>query len=151
MPEHEISTVEIKTRETPKPPSFGILLGLLAIGLLLATIRGFASLVQSRTDLPPAEAEPTLVLIINMAIGVWALVNLVLLLQRRKSFVPSMVAMLILNIGIAIVSAAVVAVSATNAADVFGVLIMAVVASAISALWLAYLLRSQHVQAVFVR
>ena len=140
---------ELKIKERPKPPAFGLWLSLLAIGLTLGTVRLFRSLLE----LGLAQ-ETSSVLTIDwfagIAVSTWALVNLILLIKRRRAFINSMIALLVVNVVLLLVFIVSVA-SATDGGGIAASLMLPVTGLAITSLWVLYLVRSQHVRQVFVR
>ena len=138
--EQEYDVSELKIKEQPAPPGFGVLLGLLAVGLVLAAIRPVA-LLASLGSLPVIAVSA------QLALSGWALVNLFFLLKRKRAFIKSMIAYLAVNLLLLIYQALFTA----SAMPRIGPLPSVLVGVVAGCLWLLYLVRSQHVRRVCVR
>lgn len=140
---------ELKIKERPKPPAFGLWLSLLAIGLTLGAVRLFRSLLEISLA-----RETSSVLTIDwfagIAVSTWALVNLILLIKRRRAFINSMIALLVVNFVLLLVFTAIAA-TATDGGGIVALLLIPVTGLAIASIWVLYLVRSEHVRQVFVR
>ena len=144
MADDEFDISELKIKERPKPPAFGLWLSLLAIGLTLGAIRLVALLLELGLE---TSRGLTIDWFAESATSAWALVNLILLVKRRRAFINSMIAMLVLNAVLLLVFAVIT----TDAGRIAYSLLLPVTGLAIASLWVLYLTRSEHVRQGFVR
>jgi hypothetical protein len=138
---------ELKIRELPKPPPYGLWLSLLAIGLTLASVRLIALPLQLAAT-ETATSALSFDWLAQMATSAWAVVNLILFMRRRRAFINSMIALLVANMLVLLISAAIAVTS--GVADLGFTLMLVAIGLAIGAAWLLYLVRSKHVREVFV-
>jgi hypothetical protein len=137
----------IKPKEVPPP--FGIWLNLLAVVLTLNSIRFFSAVFGYRGNGAP-DGYSGIDVIAQSIISPWAWVNLVLMFKRSRWFPKSMIGMF----GTSAVFNVLIAASdlrTAPAADAWELKVIMVAAPTVSLLWIAYLIRSQHVRKVFVR
>jgi hypothetical protein len=139
----------VEPAEQPAQVGFGILLSLLAIGLTFNTIRGFGTVVMLSAGPEAAQAD-WVEAAINIGNGLLSLVSLVLLLKRKRAFVPAMTVMLVLNIVFSLVLYVLILTSDVAVPNpglvhlaTFGQLVIA-------GLWLTYLWKSAQVRRVCV-
>jgi hypothetical protein len=137
---------ELKISELPKPPGFGLVLSLLAILLTLAGVQLSAQLIQLALAERPDEAL-SLEWYTQLLMSCWALVNLVLLIKRRRLFIESMIALLAFNLLLSML--AIAGASQTTSPGSWPVFFKLSLVTGI--LWIVYLARSQHVRKVCVR
>ena len=79
-----------------------------------------------------------------------ALVNLILLIKRRRAFINSMIALLAVNLVLLLVFT-VIATTTADRGDFAASILVLATGLAITGLWVLYLVRSEHVRQVFVR
>jgi hypothetical protein len=149
MSDEKFDPSELKIRALPKPPGFGPVLGFLAIGLTLAAVRLGALIMQLGLAEKPDDAL-TLEWFVQLLISAWAIVNLVLLITRRRLFINSMIALFASNV-ILFLGFAIIQVTRGSTSEFGSWLLVSAIGAAIGALWIAYLFRSQHVRRVCVR
>ena len=149
MGDENFDPSELNIRKLPKPPGFGPILGFLAVGLTLAAVRLIALVMELGLAAKPDDAL-TLDWFIQLLISAWALLNLVLLITRRRLFINSMVALLALNL-IVFFGFATIEVTQGSTIEFGSWLLVSAIGVAIGTLWIAYLLRSEHVRRVCVR
>ena len=130
-----------------QPLGFGLWLSLLAIGLTLTALRGFAGIIMLTSEVGDASTGEAVVQVIAGACG---LVALVLLLKRKRAFIPVLATVMVANILAALVALVMLFTSDVELADQGALVPAIVVQMAVSGLWLGYLLKSQHVRAVCV-
>jgi hypothetical protein len=124
-------------------PSFGIILSLLAIGLVVNALRGFADLFMLfMQDGTPAEGIGSLIM--DIVAFIWALACLVMLLARRRVFIYLFGGLLLFNLA---TSAYLLMFNAGQLEPELAVAAMAA-QLIIAALWLTYLFMSQHLRDV---
>lgn len=148
VPPFDPGEVQIVSAPAGKPPRLGVLLTLLAIGLALAPSRFLVAVLDvalsSHVDLMTLA-----VLILEMVVATWAIFNLYRLVKRRRSFLPSMVAFLAFNAGFTVLLNIEQCFSdPATQAEALATMALSVV---LAGLWISYLLRSRHVQEVFVK
>jgi hypothetical protein len=144
-----MNEIAVESAEQPAQVGFGILLSLLAIGLTFNIIRAFGSVVALNMG-PGAPQADRVEAAINIGNGLLSLVALVLLLRRKRAFVPAMTVMLVLNIVLSLVLYVVVLTSEVAMPNP-GLLHLATFGPMVFAgLWLAYLWKSAHVRKVCV-
>lgn len=148
MSDETFDPSELKIRELPKPPAFGLVLGFLAIGLTLAAVRLGALIMELGQAEKPNDVL-TIEWYIQLLISSWALINLVLLITRRRQFINSMIALLALNVLLSIL--AIIQATRDSTSEYGSWLLVSAIGATIGALWIVYLLRSQHVRRVCVR
>jgi membrane-associated HD superfamily phosphohydrolase len=137
---------ELVIKELPKPPGFGPVLVLLAILQTLAVL----AFVNRVIHYAVAEDQPEILTIegfTHLLISAWAVVNLVLLIKRRRLFIESMMALLAFNLLLSLLAIASAGQTLTPAR--WPVFLKLGIVTAI--LWLVYLARSKHVRKVCVR
>jgi hypothetical protein len=151
LPESSEKPTEFSIVITPSknPPPLGFLLSLMAVGLALAPSR-LVGLLDTFGGNGPSAIPAAIDTLGLVGTSVWAIVNLVLLVKRRRQFPWSMISLIgfafLVNVaGFAFDPSAA---SELGAAGVTTVLILSVV---VGGLWVAYLLLSKHVASVFVR
>jgi hypothetical protein len=144
----DLGEVRIVAASETGPPPLGFLLSLLAFGLALAparAVKAFTLVMNGFSD-----RQSAVMFFGTLAISIWSLVNLYLLLKRRRAFPTSMTVMLGVGVAFGVLAAAaglLFAPDSVGSSDVFSV----VAGTVTAALWIAYLLRSKHVRAVFVK
>jgi hypothetical protein len=144
-----MNEIVVDPAEQPAQVGFGVLLSLLAIGLTFNIIRGFSSVVALNMG-PGAPQVDKVEAAINIGNGLLALVALVLLLRRKRAFVPAMTVVLVLNIVFSLVLYVLVLTSDVALPNP-GLLHLAMFASLlIPGLWLTYFWKSAHVRKVCV-
>lgn len=148
VPPFDPGEVQIVSGPAGKPPRLGVLLTLLAIGLALAPSRFLVAVLDvalsSHVDLMTLA-----VLILEMVVATWAIFNLYRLVKRRRSFLPSMVAFLAFNASFTVLLNIEQCFSdPATQAEALATMALSVV---LAGLWISYLLRSRHVQEVFVK
>lgn len=148
MDEMAIGTSDAKT-EPATPPGFGILLSLLAIGLTLTMIRGFGSVVALNSGTPDAQAD-RVEHVLMIGSGLLGMVALVLLLRRKRVFIPVMATFLVINFVLSLALYILVLTSGVTVPN-RGMLHLAMFGSVVIAgLWLSYLWRSKHLRKVCI-
>jgi hypothetical protein len=144
-----MNEIAVDTVEKPAVPGFGIWLSLLAIGLTLNIIRGFGAVVALNAR-PEAAETDWIESALTIGISLLSLVALVLLLRRKRAFIPVMAGLLIINVLLGLVIYILVLASGVDVPD-RGLLHLAMLGSiAIAGLWLAYLWKSEHVRKVCI-
>jgi hypothetical protein len=124
-------------------PGFGIVLSLLAIGLVLNALRGFAELFKLFMQ-EGALAGNVGWLIVDLIAFVWVLACLAMLLARKRVFIYLFGGLLLFNLTTTALALVL------NGGELDAQVAMAAIAvqTVIAALWLAYLFMSQHLREV---
>lgn len=130
-----------------QPLGFGLWLSLLAIGLTLTALRGFAGIIMLTSEVGDA---PTSEAVVQIIAGACGLVALVLLLKRKHAFIPVIATVMAVNVLAHLVTLVMLFTSDLELADQGALVPAIVVQMVVSGLWLGYVLKSQHVRAVCV-
>ena len=127
-------------------PSFGILLSLLAIGLVLNALRRFAELFQLFMQVGPWEIGIGWV-IVDVVTFVWVLACLGMLLARRRVFLYLFGGLLLFSLA---TDALLLLVNwgELDAQVATVAMVTMTIKTVISALWFAYLFMSEHLRDV---
>ena len=140
------TAINVKS-ETIQPPGFGVWLSLLAIGLTLTVVRGFAGIVMLSSE---TSAGPTVEAVLQIVVGACCLVALVLLLKRKRAFVPVIATLMIVNILAALYALLLLFTAGDELRDQGAFAPALFVQIVVSTLWLTYVLKSQRVRDVCV-
>lgn len=124
-------------------PSFGIILSLLTIGLVLNGLSTFNSLAQLFLRKGAIEGNVDL-LVVETISFIWVLTCLGMLLARRSIFIPLFAGLLLFTLAS---NAYFFYFGGTDVEPQLAMIVMGVQAL-IAALWLAYLALSQHLREV---
>lgn len=130
------------------PTPFGLWLSLLAIGLTLSMIFNAADGIGLRN--PEGEPYDLVTGVISLLTAGACLVALVLLMKRKRLFVPVMIGLLAINLLIGISALAFALLSEDLIVEPAVLIIAFGVQSVIACLWIAYLLFSERVREVCV-
>ena len=141
-------TTDVKP-EAGTPPSFGIWLSLLAVGLTLNLVSSFAAVFGVLASTEPVEGA-WFDVVLDVIIGGWCLTCLILLLRRRQRFIPTMISLLAVNMVILLLFNGYAAIWPQSAEERQIAILGLVGQTAISALWITFLVRSKHVRSVCV-
>jgi len=144
----ELEEVRIVAAPKTGPPPLGFLLSLLAFGLALAPARAVKAFTLVMNGFP--DGQSAAIFFGTLAVSIWSLINLYLLLKRRRAFPTSMTAMLGIGVAFGLLAAAAGLLFAPDN-EGLGDLFSVVAGTVTAALWIAYLLRSKHVREVFVK
>ncbi len=135
------------TAKAENLPSFGFWLGLLAVGLTLNVVTGFARLFTLE---PQSTSSDRLDVLTDVGVSAFCALALFLLLGRRKLFVPIMISILIANVLLSIAFVGYEIFSGYEYDLPFTALVF-LAQCVVAGLWTAYLLRSKRVREVCVR
>lgn len=148
MDEFATETTAVKPK-AGTPPSFGIWLSLLAVGLTLNLVSSFAAVFGVLASTEPVEGA-WLDVVLDVIIAGWCLTCLILLLSRRRRFIPAMISLLAVNMVILLLFNGYAAIWPQSAEERQIAILGLVGQTAISALWITFLVRSKHVRSVCV-
>ena len=125
-------------------PGFGIILSLLAIGLVLNALRSFAELFQVFMQEGAAAEIGVGWLILDVIAFLWVLACLAMLLARRRLFLYLFGGLVLFNLATSLL----LLVVSGDELDMPVATAAMIVQTVIAALWFAYLFMSQHLREV---
>ncbi len=125
-------------------PCFGIILSLLAIGLVLNVLRSFANLFQLFMQEGAVAEVGAGWLILDVIAFLWVLACLAMLLARRRLFIYLFGGLLLFNL----ITSVLLLVISGDELDMPVATAAMIAQTVIAALWFAYLFLSQHLREV---